>query len=185
MNWLDVLLILLFIFSISMGWRRGLIRQLFDVAAVIAAYAVALFFGREFVLWLNNFIPLAEWFPAWFSETSPLGFAVGEILLRLLGFFILFFAVRLVFRVVGGLLHSIFCLPVLGTINGAGGMLMGMLKGLLLILIIVAAGQLISTPFWQQTMQQSLVASVLLDILPVVYDQMVRFLLGNQISVTF
>ena len=177
MNWLDVFFLVLLFFTVTTGWRRGLIRQLFDVAAVIASYVVALRYGTEFVLWLNHFIPLAQWFPAWFSDSASLGFSLGEVILRLLGFFILFFLVRLVFRLVGGLLHEIFSLPLLGTVNGMGGMLLGLLKGVLLVLIIVAVGQLIHTPFWQQALQQSVVASSVMEILPVVYNQMVHFLL--------
>ena len=180
MNWLDIVLVAVLFITITSGWRRGLIRQLFDVTTVFASYIVALRYGTPFVLLLDKYVaPLAEWLPTWFSEATPLGFALGEIILRLIGFFILFFLVRLVFRLVGGLLHEIFCLPILGTINGLGGSLLGLIKGLLFMLIIVAVGQLIHTPFWQQSLQQSAIASFVIDILPLVYEQMVRFLFNT------
>ena len=178
-NWLDIALIFILILSATIGWSRGLIRQSFDLLAIFASYFVALRYGNDFVTWLSNYLPLVGWLPAWLSQPTLLGFAVGDILARLIGFFLLFFAVRLLFKLVGGLLHGIFSLPVLGTVNGLGGLLFGFLKGFLLVLIFVGAANLISTPYWQRTLTESSVASSILKIVPVVYRQMMEFLLKD------
>lgn len=178
-SWLDIVLIFILILSAASGWNRGLMRQLFDFFASFASYIVALRYGNAFVTWLSNYLPRVPWLPTWLSQPTPLGFAVGEIIARLLGFFLLFFAVRLLFKILGGLLHEVFSLPVLGTVNGMGGLLFGFLKGLLLILILIAAANLISTPYWQRTLRESIMASAILEILPVVSKQMRDFLLKD------
>ncbi|MDW7652139.1 MAG: CvpA family protein, partial [Bacillota bacterium] len=68
MNWFDILLLAIVLFSAVMGWQRGLIRQLFDLASIVAAYIVALRYGSDFILWLDNVVPLTRWLPAWLSS---------------------------------------------------------------------------------------------------------------------
>lgn len=179
-NWLDILIVIILLFSAFMGWRRGLVRQFFDVVAVFASYLVALRYGSQFIVLLNSYLPFFHWLPAWLNDPTPFGFVLGEILLRLFGFALLFFLVRMFFRLLAGMAHSIFSLPVLGTVNALGGLGLGLLKGVLLVLIIVAVANLIGTPFWQKALQNSLAASQIMDIWPVVYQQMLHFLVPEK-----
>jgi membrane protein required for colicin V production len=179
MSWLDLLILSLVIFSAVMGWRRGLVRQLFDLVSVIASYIVALRYGTEFILLIDSYIPLFRWLPEWLNDPTPFGFALGDLVLRLLGFFVVYSLVRLLFRAVGELMHGIFSLPVLGTANGFGGMVLGALKGFLLVLLLVAVAQLIGTPFLEKTLRESTAASYIVSIWPVVYEQMVNIFLNE------
>ncbi|MBS3885768.1 MAG: CvpA family protein [Dethiobacter sp.] len=176
-NWLDILIIMILLFSAVMGWRRGLVRQFFDVAAVLASYLVALSYGSQFILLLDSYLPIFRWLPDWANNPTPFGFVLGDILLRLFGFALLFFLVRLLFRIMAGMAHSLFSLPVLGTVNALGGFGLGLLKGLLFALILVAVANLIGTPFWEKALQSSFVASHIMEIWPVVYQQMLHFLM--------
>lgn len=178
-NWLDILIIIILFFSAIMGWRRGLVRQFFDVVAIFASYLVALRYGSQFIQFLEGYLPFFGLLPAWVNNPTPFGFVLGDILLRLIGFALLFFLVRLLFRLVAGMAHSLFSLPVLGTVNAFGGMGLGLFKGLLLTLLLVAVANLIGTPFWETAVQKSLAASYIMDIWPVVYQQMIRFLMGE------
>ncbi|MBT9168658.1 MAG: hypothetical protein DDT19_02006 [Syntrophomonadaceae bacterium] len=176
-NWLDILIIIILLFTAIMGWRRGLVRQFFDVAAVFASYLVALLYGRQFILLLDNYLSFFRWLPAWVNNPTPFGFILGDILLRLLGFALLFFLVRMFFRLLAGMAHSFFSLPILGTVNALGGLGLGFLKGMLFVLIIVAVANLIGTPFLDNALQNSLAASHIMDFWPVVYQQMLHFLM--------
>lgn len=178
-GWLDLLILSLVAVSAAVGWRRGLVRQFFDVVAVVASYVVALRYGREFILLIDSYVPLFRWLPVWLDYPTPFAFTLGDILLRLFGFFVLYALTRLVFRLLAEFAHSIFSLPLLGTANCLGGLAFGMLKGLLLSLILVAVAQLIGTPFWQRSLRESLAASYIIEIWPVVYQQMVRFLVAE------
>ncbi|MBS4008919.1 MAG: CvpA family protein [Clostridium sp.] len=176
-NWLDIVIIVILLFSAIMGWRRGLVRQFFDVAAVLAAYFVALRYGSQFIILLDSYLPFFRFLPAWINNPTPFGFVLGDLLLRLLGFALLFFLVRLFFRLLAGMAHSFFSLPVLGTVNALGGLGLGLLKGILFALILVAVVNLIGTPFWEKALQNSLAASHIIDAWPVVYQQMLHFLM--------
>jgi uncharacterized membrane protein required for colicin V production len=181
-NWLDIVIIVLIFYSAVTGWRRGLVRQFFDLTAVFASYFVAVRYGGEFIAWFGQYVPLTRWLPAWFATPLPGGFVLGEVIVRLLGFTVLFFATRLLFRLVAGLLHGIFSLPVLGTVNGLTGMILGLVKGLLLALILVAVLSLVSTPFWQQTLEESVTATSINYWWPIVYQQMTDYLLRDLLN---
>ncbi len=99
--------------------------------------------------------------------------------MRLLGFSIIYFAARLFFGVLSSLLHGIFSLPVLGTVNCFAGMILGTAKGLLLTLIMIAALSFVSVPLLQQAMEESVAATYFNYWWPVVYQQMTDYLLRD------
>ena len=154
----------------------------FDVAAVFVSYFVALRYGGEFIVWFGQYVPLTRWLPAWFITPLPGGFVLGEVIVRLLGFTVLFFAARVLFRLVAGLLHGFFSLPVLGTVNGLTGMMLGLVKGFLLAFILVAVLSLLSTPFWQQTLEDSIAATSINYWWPVIYQQMTDYLIKDLLN---
>lgn len=178
-NWLDLLLLAIVFFGALTGLRRGLVRQFFDVAGVLAAYYVALVYSSLFVAWLGLFVPIDRWLPEWFSAPLPGGFVLGDVLARLIGFILLFFIVRMLAAALSGVMHGIFSLPLLGTVNRLGGLALGMFKGVLLSVILVAVLRLLGTPFWLTTLQESVVAGMVLELLPLVYAQMLNFLLKD------
>jgi uncharacterized membrane protein required for colicin V production len=180
-NWLDTVLAVLVFYSAAAGWRRGLIRQLFDVAGVIAAYFIALSYSDSLLPWVERYIPLSRWLPSWFTAPLPGGLVLGEVLASLAAFVLLFFAVRLLLSALAGILHSFFSLPLLGTANGLGGLLLGGLKGLLLALVAVGILSLLATPFWRRTLEESVAATAMLQWLPYVYEQLTEVLLQGKI----
>jgi len=180
-NWLDLVLAALVFYSAVTGWRRGLIRQFFDVAGIIAAYFIALSYSGSLLLWLERYLPLDRWLPSWFAAPLPGGMALGEVLLSLAGFVLLFLAVRLLLSALAGILHNLFSLPLLGTANGFGGLLLGCLKGVFLALVAVGILSLFTTPFWRRTLEESAVATTLLHWLPYVYEQLTEVLLKGKV----
>ncbi len=181
-NWLDFVLLVLIFYSASGGWRRGLVRQLFDIAGIVVAYFVALRYSVLFTDWLVQYLPFIRGLPAWFGTELPGGFILGDVLVRLLGFLILFGLVRALLKIFSSIAHGIFSLPLLGTVNGLGGLVLGGLKGLLLIIILVAVLKLISTPFWLLTLENSVIATSILYWLPIVYKQMLEILLTDLLT---
>ncbi|MBS4023554.1 MAG: CvpA family protein [Dethiobacter sp.] len=179
-NWLDIVLLVLIFYSAVSGWRRGLVRQLFDIAGIFIAYFVALRYSVAFMDWLSQYLPFQNWLPAWFTTQLPIGFILGDVLVRLLGFVLLFFIVRALIKVFSEIVHGIFSLPLLGTVNGLGGLAVGSLKGILLAIILVAVLKLVGTAFWRTALENSVVATSILDwLLPAVYEQMQNILLTD------
>ena len=179
MNWFDLLLSVLVMYNTAGGWRYGLIRQLFDIVGIFIAYFIALNYGNTFTAWFTQYIPFERILPKWFSTPSPGGFSLDGVLVRLLGFIILFLIVRALVRVAAKMLHGVFSLPLLATVNGLGGMILGLIKGVFLAVIIVTVASLLSGQFWQQAIDGSILASSLLSWLPIVYNQMLDILLSG------
>ncbi|HZK25783.1 MAG TPA: CvpA family protein [Oscillospiraceae bacterium] len=176
MNWFDFLLVAIVVFFAIVGWQKGLVRQLFDLLGVIASYFVALRYSNQFVYWLNQYLPLTLWFNQLFPTPTAWGIDLGAVLIRLVGFALLFGAVSLVFRTTGAAVHSIFSLPILDLVNGLGGLLLGAIRGVFLALILIGAANLIGTPFLARAVTESAIATTVLAVLPVVYEQMLRLL---------
>lgn len=181
-NWLDLSLIVLVTYFTVMGWRRGLVRQFFDFMGIFAAYFIALRYGGAFILWLDRYLPLARWFPAWFNTPLRDGIILGDVLARLLGFLVLFIVVRTLLNIFSEVLSGICSLPLLGTFNGLGGLALGAVKGVLIVLILVGVLSLLSTPFWIKTLEGSVVAESVHFYLPIVYEKMVHYLMQDIIS---
>ncbi|NLZ38449.1 MAG: CvpA family protein [Firmicutes bacterium] len=179
MNWLDLLLFTVIIYFAVTGWRKGLIRQLFDVAGTIASYFVALNYGSDFILWLENYIPFSRILSQWLPHLTTQGVSLADVVVRLLGFILLYSVVIFAFRLAGNFAHHLFSLPVLGLLNGLIGMLLGTVKGVLLAMIIVGMMTLISTPFFTQPLADSFFAATVLSILPVIYEQMMNLILAD------
>ncbi|NLZ94007.1 MAG: CvpA family protein [Firmicutes bacterium] len=179
MNWLDFLLLIVIIFFAFTGWQKGLVRQLFDVAGVIASYFVALNYGNEFILWLNNYLPLSRILSQWLPQLAAQGINLADVVARLIGFALLFSAVTFIFRFAGNIAHHIFSLPVLGLLNGLTGMFLGAVKGIFLGVFIIGIATLVGTPFFAQALAESSLAGIVLSILPFIYDQMMALILTD------
>lgn len=176
MNWFDYLLFAVVVFFAFVGWQKGLVRQIFDVAGVLASYFVALRFSNQFVGWLNQSLPLTLWFNQIFPATTNWGLDLGDVVVRMLGFALLFGAVSLLFRATGAAAHSVFSLPVLDIVNGLGGMLLGAIRGFFLGIILIAVANLIGTPALSQAVSESVIATTVLTVLPVIYEHMLLLL---------
>lgn len=62
MNWLDVLLVLLFIGGLAGGYIQGFLRQLMSLGAIVCALILATYLR----------MPLADWLSFTFADTAPL-----------------------------------------------------------------------------------------------------------------
>ncbi len=95
---------------------------------------------------------------------------LSEAVLRNLAYALLFLvsfvAIALLLKLAVGLVDRVLKLPLLRQVNAAGGILAGALKGLLLALLVLWLGEttgLLATP---QAMEASVVAPILLKLLP-------------------
>lgn len=170
LNGLDVALLVLCFYLAVSGWRRGLIRQLFDITGIFIAYFVALQYSSVLISKISEIIPLEQWLSNGVGGGVLEGFDLAPVLLRIIGFLLLFALVRLGVQLVAGLFHSVFSLPVLGTVNGFGGLILGGLKGLLFSAVLVGLLSLINTHYWQNLLAGSRVAGAFRFWLPSLYE---------------
>lgn len=159
MNILDIIIVVLLLFSIWRGYRTGLVGQLVRVASVILSFIVAFMYYRPVAA------QLAEWFPlskvqANGSFDAVAGFPiVQQALYNLVAFALLAFVVGLAVRLVGGFLDGITRLPGISLLNRLVGAVVGLVKNGLILFIILAVASLLPSPAVQQSLSQSLFAS--------------------------
>ena len=164
LNALDIFLLLIFSFFIVSGYSRGFVAQLVDLAGFFIALYLAYTVGGHFALYLME---VFEFVPeAFFPENSLLGY----FLINLAGFLLVYFLVRFAFLVLGKVLKVATNLPVIGTLNGLGGALVGALKGLLLLIILVSIGSFIPNEFFQDLIGNSVLSALAFSYIPVMVD---------------
>lgn len=133
----DLIIILLLIFGLLMGLKRGLILQLFHLAGFVIAFIVAAMYYDEIGPRLALWIPYPEISDesAWadFLEALPLenGFY------NAIAFAVIFFAVKIILQIIASMLDFVASLPVLKSVNKLLGAVFGFLEVYLLLFIIL------------------------------------------------
>ncbi|MFH1859650.1 MAG: CvpA family protein [bacterium] len=113
MNILDILFLAVIAISIVLSMMKGLTREIFSLAGIIAGVVVA---GRTFE---NGAILLQQWMPAQIAK--PVAFAIIFILVNILVNF-------------GGIiLQKILKIVLLGWVDNLGGIIFGIIRGMLLV----------------------------------------------------
>ncbi len=149
MNWLDVVLILILVLPMFIGYRRGLIRTVVPLVAIVLGIIIA---GRAYD-------DLGGWF-------HP-GLLKSEAQANIVAFAIIFILFMAAMTVVSSLLHRFLNLLLMGWVDKAGGLVFGLIIGGVIsgaILSLVAN----SFPSVEPTFQESTLAAFLLDKFPFV-----------------
>lgn len=152
LNWVDYILIAIFIFSIMAGLARGLVREIIALATLVAAFIIAVMFTN----------PLAEVFTSSPSvktvvsqTTSAIGVSTQQpVSYAAIGisFLLLFAGTVLIGSLLGYFINFAFQTGVLGIGNRLLGGVFGFIRGFIITLVIVFIVQL--TPFSKQNWWQ-------------------------------
>ena len=119
MNYLDIIIgIILILFAIG-GFRNGIIREAFSLAAFIGGIYGAIRLSDMVGKWLSNMINVSQ---EWVSVIS---------------FIIVFIALALIINWLGNLLANLLESVNLGFIDKIGGIILGIAKGFLLIGVLI------------------------------------------------
>ena len=133
----DLIIILLLIFGLLIGLKRGFILQLLHLAGFIIAFIVAAMYYDEIGPRLSLWIPYPEISDdsAWadFLQTLPLenGFY------NAIAFAVIFFAVKIILQIIASMLDFVASLPILKSVNKLLGAVLGFLEVYLLLFIIL------------------------------------------------
>lgn len=172
---IDVIAVAIIWITAVKGYKKGLVRTLYGVVAFILAgiltaysykyvceYLMSLNFVQELTGKINGYITesiisnsdLSIIMPVWMSNsvTEELQSAqvtasakIIEILIMIITVIITYLLVKLVLGVCVGILDAIMKLPILDTVNRTGGMLSGIIKGVLIVLLCFAVVSLFVT----------------------------------------
>lgn len=134
MTVLDYVVVTVVVFSVLLGWWRGLVYEVLSLLGWVAAYMVAWLFAVDVVHYL------------------PQG--MGPETVRMVAAFALLFVVTLIVSgIVAWLLSKLVKIAGLGWLDGFLGALFGMLRGGFLVLVLVLLAGMTSLPqakFWRE-----------------------------------
>lgn len=169
MNLLDLTLLVVIALCIFEGLRRGLVKQLLDLAGVIIAFIVASRYGallgeKLTVLKLEKY---AETLNSPFLNVET----ISEILYNSLGYILVFLGVLIAVRLLTVVLEAVTKLPVLGTLDKIGGLAVGAIKGCLIALAAVWILNLLPVPSVMLAVQSSGIAQKFLEVAPGLYQR--------------
>ncbi|HNV96899.1 MAG TPA: CvpA family protein [bacterium] len=122
MNYVDIIFLIIILFFTITGFRKGLVRALGGIIAIILGFYGASIFYSQASMWLQGITII-------FSE--PIA--------NVLAFIIVFIIVNRVAMILVYVLDKIFSIPVIGFVNKLLGAIFGFLAGLLLVGILVLA----------------------------------------------
>lgn len=148
MNSIDYVILAILALSGILGFTRGLIKELMSLIAYIAAGAAALWWGPTMAGWLGSII-----------ETSLLRSAIA--------YGVVFIGTLLAVGLINLTLGAMISATGLGPADHGLGMLFGIVRGALFVLILVLlAGytQLPQEPWWQASLLVKTAINALIDI---------------------
>ncbi len=168
---LDLVLLIIFIFGILVGLKRGFILQFVHLTGFIVAYIVA-------YQYFDDFAPkLKLWVPYPMSNDGPviLSLLKGEDLegayYRAVAFVILFIGTKIVMQIIGSMLDFVALLPILKQLNRWAGSILGFLESYLVVFILLFIGALLPVEQLQQLLDQSILADLIVNHTPYFSDK--------------
>jgi uncharacterized membrane protein required for colicin V production len=162
----DFIIIVLLIFGVLIGFRRGFILQLFHLVGFIIAFIVAVKYyhvvGERLALWIPY--PELSSDNAWadFLQSLPLenGFY------NAIAFALIFFAVKIILHIIASMLDFVASLPVLHSMNKLLGAVLGFVEIYLILFIILYIMALTPIGGVQTWMNNSSVALLIIENTP-------------------
>lgn len=112
----DIIVLAIILILTIIGWWKGLVKQLFGLAGVIAGYILALKYYQPGAKLLTGFHPATA---------------------RIISFVAIFLACVLVAHLIGWAVGRLASGPKLGFLNRIGGALLGFVKGCVVVCILV------------------------------------------------
>lgn len=168
---INLIIIILLLFGLLMGLKRGFILQTLHLVGFITAFVVAsLYYGKlapHLTLWipypdLTGNGSLAEFLQAFPLET---GFY------NAISFAIIFFGVKIILQIIASMLDFVAELPLLSTVNRLFGAILGFLEIYLILFIIMFIMALTPVVSIQEWINSSSIALNMLENTPYLSEQ--------------
>lgn len=159
MNWLDYVLIFIFIINLYNGFRDGFIQQVVGLASFFVTLYLSLYWSGDISNYLQSFLNLDQEIGALSKDGIP-AMWLTETLLNIIGFLLVFLLVAFLLKIITRKLKILNKIPVIGPFNILLGGVLGIIKGFLVISLVVALISLIKTPFWSNTVEASVVVTL-------------------------
>lgn len=144
------------------GVKRGLIRQVLEVAGIIVAFLAAFYFAHA----------LAEWIEVKTAADYRLSLAMAALAI--------FIGIIIGVHFVGVGLKKLFGLTIMGVFDRVAGGLFGVLKGVLIISLVLSVMMILPVPDdVKDELREDPVMGAIYPVLPVMFDAVVSNIPGG------
>lgn len=154
MNWVDLIFIGIFLFSVLIGLARGLLGEVISLLLLVASFVIASMFAHPVAQMILGSPTLQGWLTS-LSQTSGIDPEKAASYLAIaVGFMVVFILVSLVGMAIRAVCNTLLVVGVLGIGNRILGGVFGLARGFIINLIIIFIVQLTSyrdSPAWQQS----------------------------------
>lgn len=167
---ISLVIILVLIFGVLRGLKRGFVLQLMHFASFIISFVVAVIFFRDLAEHLALWIPYPDlgddslW--GIFLHTMPLENAFYNGI----SFAIIFFATKIILQIITSMLDFLANLPVLRSVNKLLGAVLGFFEVYLVTFIVLFILALIPVGSIQTHISSSLLATLIVEHTPFLSD---------------
>ncbi len=144
-NWLDYTFLTIFLMSILIGMRRGLLKEVISIVTWIAAFFIACAFSTKLAAVFSSSSGVVASTVS--AAASKIGVdASGAVPTMMVGvsFVVLFVGTLIIGSVINSIMASVTSVPGIGLINLGLGGLFGFMRGYMVILIIMFLVQMTS-----------------------------------------
>lgn len=176
---LTFILLFILLSGVFIGLRRGFILQVLHLTGFIIAFVIAARYYSPLASKLEMWIPYpnllegSEW--GVFLASFPLEAAFYNAI----AFGTIFFITKIILQIIATMLDFIADLPFIRFINGGLGALLGFLEAYLLTFIILFIVALAPIPFIQTMIDQSSLATFMIEKTPVLSEKMMTYWFEN------
>lgn len=132
----DILIVLLLVAGVYLGYKRGLIMQLFYLVTIVIGYVVSMLFSSRLAYLFTSLIPI----PTGVTEGLEgiyQGLNIPTTYYRIISFVVLFIAIRLIIQVIASLLGVIRKLPLVKSTDRLLGAIFGFVEVYLIIFVVL------------------------------------------------
>ena len=164
---LDLIILIILGFGFLIGLKRGFILQIFHLTGFIISFIIAYLYYDQLAPKLTLWVPFPN-----FSSDSALSLVMDNVNLedayyRAIAFVVIFFAVKIIWQIIGSMLDFIAQIPVLKQLNIWAGGLFGFLEVYLIIFIVLFIGALLPIEGIQSSLTHSILAELIVQHTPV------------------
>lgn len=168
---IDLILLILLVFGIFVGLKRGFILQLLHLVGFIIAFIVAMRYYDVISPHLELWVPYpdlpedASW-AVFLGETS-----MESAFYNAIAFFIIFFAVRILLQIIASMLDFVAELPILRSLNKLLGGVFGFIEVYLILFLLLYIGALVPVEVVQSIIEQSGIATFIIEKTPYLSEE--------------
>lgn len=159
MNWLDFVLLLVFVIALYNGFRKGLVSQVISLTSFFIALYLALTWSDEVRDFLGHYLYLDR-IVSVFAEDPEASLWLVETILNIISFLVAFLVISLILALISGKLKLVNKIPLVGPVNAFFGLTLGAVKGILFVFLLVALSSLVKTEYWLMTMESSAIVAL-------------------------